>query len=99
MRPIPPSPSTGPTRIGPRLRETRMAQGLTIGNLAEATGLTKGFISRVERDETSPSVATLVNLCQVLSLPVGASPRNTKSSNSRRPRSSTSEALASSSAC
>ena len=72
MRPIPPSPSTGPTRIGPRLRETRMAQGLTIGNLADATGLTKGFISRVERDETSPSVATLVNLCQVLSLPVGA---------------------------
>jgi transcriptional regulator with XRE-family HTH domain len=48
-----------------------MAQGLTIGNLAEATGLTKGFISRVERDETSPSIATLVTLCQVLSLPIG----------------------------
>jgi len=49
-----------------------MAQGLTIGNVADATGLTKGFISRVERDETSPSVATLVTLCQVLSLPIGA---------------------------
>jgi transcriptional regulator with XRE-family HTH domain len=49
-----------------------MAQGLTIGNIADATGLTKGFISRVERDETSPSVATLVTLCQVLSLPIGA---------------------------
>ena len=37
-----------------------------------ATQLTKGFVSRVERDETSPSVATLVTLCQVLSLPVGS---------------------------
>lgn len=72
MRPVPPSPSSLPTRIGPRLRETRMAQGLTISNIADATGLTKGFISRLERDETSPSVATLVILCQVLSLPVGA---------------------------
>ena len=72
MRPVPPSPSSAPTRIGPRLRETRMAQGLTIGNIADATGLTKGFISRVERDETSPSVTTLVTLCQVLSLPIGA---------------------------
>jgi transcriptional regulator with XRE-family HTH domain len=71
VRPVPPAPSSTPTIIGPRLRETRMAQGLTIGNLADATGLTKGFISRVERDETSPSVATLVTLCQVLSLPIG----------------------------
>ncbi len=72
MRPVPPSPSLNPTRIGPRLRESRLAQGLTIGNVAHATGLTKGFISRVERDETSPSIATLVTLCQVLSLQVGA---------------------------
>lgn len=72
MRAASPSPSSLPTRIGSRLRETRMAQGLTIGHVALATGLTKGFISRVERDQTSPSVATLVTLCQVLSLPVGA---------------------------
>ena len=72
MRPVPPTPSTVPTLIGPRLRETRLAQGLTIANVAGATGLTKGFISRVERDETSPSIASLVMLCQVLSLPVGA---------------------------
>lgn len=71
MRAIPPAPQTEPISIGPRLRSTRLAQGLTIEQLAEATGLTKGFISRVERDETSPSVATLVTLCQVLSLPIG----------------------------
>lgn len=72
MRSISPSPQAGPISIGPKLRTTRRAQGLTIGQLAEVTGLTKGFISRVERDETSPSVSTLVMLCQVLSLPIGS---------------------------
>jgi transcriptional regulator with XRE-family HTH domain len=49
-----------------------MAQGLTIAQVAEASSLTKGFVSRVERDETSPSVATLLTICQVLSLPLGS---------------------------
>ncbi|CAN5358018.1 helix-turn-helix domain-containing protein [soil metagenome] len=71
MRPVNPSPQPGAILIGPKLRATRHAQGLTIAQLAEVTGLTKGFISRIERDETSPSVATLLNICQVLSLPVG----------------------------
>lgn len=71
MRTVNPSPQLGPILIGPKLRATRLAQGLTIAQLAEATELTKGFISRIERDETSPSVATLLNICQVLSLPVG----------------------------
>ncbi len=72
MRPIAPDPSDGPIRIGSRLRSARTAQGLTLAQVAEASNLTKGFLSRVERDETSPSVATLVSVCQVLSLPVGA---------------------------
>lgn len=72
MRSVNPSPQSAPILIGPKLRATRLAQGLTIAQLAEATDLTKGFISRIERDENSPSVATLVNICQVLSLPVGS---------------------------
>ena len=36
------------------------------------TGLTKGFLSRVERDMTSPSVASLITLCDVLSISVGS---------------------------
>ncbi|HEU5265667.1 MAG TPA: XRE family transcriptional regulator [Jatrophihabitans sp.] len=58
-------------RIGARLRDARQRQGLTIPQVAAITNLTKGFISRVERDMTSPSVATLVMLCEALSLPVG----------------------------
>lgn len=72
MKPMPVAPETGPISIGPKLRTTRLAQSMTLGQLAEATGLTKGYISRIERDETSPSVATLLMLCQALSLPVGA---------------------------
>jgi transcriptional regulator with XRE-family HTH domain len=59
-------------RIGDRLRAARQFQNLTIDEVATASGLTKGFISRVERDQTSPSVATLVALCQVLSISVGS---------------------------
>ena len=72
MRPVHPAPSDDRIRVGARLRASRRAQGLTIDQVAEATRLTKGFISRVERDETSPSVATLLTLCQVLSLSVGS---------------------------
>ncbi|MGO4103849.1 helix-turn-helix domain-containing protein [Leifsonia sp. YAF41] len=72
VRPLRPAPSSEPLAIGAKLRATRLAQGLTIAQVAEATDLTKGFISRIERDETSPSVSTLVTLCQVLSLPVGS---------------------------
>lgn len=72
MRAVNPAPHSGPLAIGPKLRATRLAQNLTIAQLAEATDLTKGFISRIERDETSPSVATLVTICQALSLPVGS---------------------------
>lgn len=72
MRAVNPAPHSGPLSIGPKLRATRLAQNLTIAQLAEATDLTKGFISRIERDETSPSVSTLVNICQALSLPVGS---------------------------
>jgi DNA-binding XRE family transcriptional regulator len=72
VRPVYPTASGDPLRIGARLRAARKSHGLTIEQLASASGLTGGFLSRVERDETSPSVTTLVSLCQVLSLDVGS---------------------------
>lgn len=71
MKPVLLSPSNQGLRIGARLRDARLRQGLTIDQVGTRTNLTKGFISRVERDLTSPSVSTLVTLCEVLSLPVG----------------------------
>ncbi|MDX6300536.1 MAG: hypothetical protein QOF53_1750 [Nocardioidaceae bacterium] len=61
-----------PIRIGARLRAARLSQKLTIDAVAEATGLTKGFISRLERDAASPSVASLVAVCEAIGLRVGA---------------------------
>ncbi|WP_129661674.1 helix-turn-helix domain-containing protein [Rothia uropygialis] len=57
--------------LGSRLRNHRLRQHMTIEQLATATDLTKGFISRVERDQTSPSVASLVKLCRALRVNVG----------------------------
>ena len=57
--------------IGARLRAARQARGLTLDQVAQAAGLTKGFVSRLERDDVSPSVASLVAVCDVLGLRVG----------------------------
>ncbi len=72
MRAIHPTADESATPIGAKLRAARTGQGMSLSQVAATTGLSKGFLSRVERDETSPSVSTLVQLCQVLSLPVGA---------------------------
>lgn len=71
MKALPVEPSNTPIAIGSKIRAARHAQRLTIEQVAESTGLTKGFLSRVERDLTSPSVASLVTLCQVLSVSIG----------------------------
>lgn len=67
----PVTPSAAGVPIGARLRAVRKERKLTIHKLAEITGLSKGFLSRVERDLTSPSVASLVTICEALSLTVG----------------------------
>lgn len=68
-----PSPrGPGQIKIGARLRVARLSQKMTIEAVAGATGLTKGFISRLERDEASPSVASLVAVCDAVGLRVGA---------------------------
>ena len=72
MRPLPVSPTNEVRRIGSKLRAARKAHGYTLDQLAAASGLTKGFLSRIERDETSPSVASLITLCEVMSIEVGS---------------------------
>ncbi len=71
MKALSVEPSNAPIAIGSRIRTARQSRHLTIEQVAESTGLTKGFLSRVERDLTSPSVASLVTLCQVLSISIG----------------------------
>ena len=52
--------------IGLRLKELRILKGLTQEELADRAELSKGFISQVERNLTSPSIATLMDILQCL---------------------------------
>lgn len=53
-------------KIGYKLKTLRIAKGLTQEELADRAELSKGFISQVERDLTSPSISTLVDILQCL---------------------------------
>lgn len=53
-------------KIGQKIRRLRMQKGLTQEELADRSELSKGFISQLERDLTSPSIATLVDILQCL---------------------------------
>ena len=52
--------------IGTRIKALRVAQQMTQEELANRADLTKGFISQIENDESSPSIATLTQILDVL---------------------------------
>jgi transcriptional regulator with XRE-family HTH domain len=58
-------------RIGARLRAARLARGLTLEAVGAAAGISQGFVSKLERDQVSPSVASLVAICEAVGLKVG----------------------------
>ena len=53
-------------KIGEKIKELRVQKSLTQEELADRAELSKGFISQLERDLTSPSIATLVDILQCL---------------------------------
>ena len=52
-------------KIGERLKRLRMINSLTQEELASRADLTKGYISQLENDATSPSIATLKGIVDV----------------------------------
>jgi transcriptional regulator with XRE-family HTH domain len=75
-------------RIGARIRHAREAARLSLADASARAGVTKGFLSRVERDEASPSVASLVNICDAVGLAMAdlfATPRTTLVRAAERP--------------
>lgn len=52
--------------IGKKLKELRLQNDLTLGDLASRSELTKGFLSQVERNLTTPSIATLADIVEAL---------------------------------
>lgn len=52
--------------IGGKIRELRVGKGLTQEELADRSELSKGFISQLENNLTSPSIATLIDILTCL---------------------------------
>ena len=61
----------GAVQIGAALREARLAARKSMAEVAAEAGLTKGFLSKLERDLANVSVASLMRLCAVLGIAVG----------------------------
>jgi len=58
-------------KLGERLRAARMARRMTLAEVAESAGITKGFLSKIERDQATASVASLIRLTETLGISVG----------------------------
>lgn len=52
--------------IGGKIKRLRIANQLTLEELANRSELTKGFLSQVERNLTSPSITTLEDILEAL---------------------------------
>ena len=59
-------------RCGTRLRGLRAARGWTLEELAERSGLSKPFLSRLEAGDRRPSIAAILTLARIYEVSVGA---------------------------
>lgn len=56
--------------IGSNIRTIRKRKHITIAQICETTGLSQGFMSQVETNKTSPSIATLSLIADALNVPL-----------------------------
>jgi transcriptional regulator with XRE-family HTH domain len=55
-------------QLGPRIRSLRQARKVTLRELAGRAGVTESFLSQVEREVTSPSIASVQRIARALDL-------------------------------
>jgi transcriptional regulator with XRE-family HTH domain len=67
--PEPPDPGR-PRLIGGEIRGLRKARGLTLTELAEASGLSIGYLSLLERDRATPSIKALHAVSRALGVTI-----------------------------
>ncbi len=63
-----PAPPAEPSPLGPRLRKMRLERGEPLSKVAEATGVSIGFLSSVERAQSEASLGVLHRLAQYYDL-------------------------------
>ncbi|UOQ57176.1 XRE family transcriptional regulator [Leucobacter allii] len=57
--------------LGERLRQRRKNLRLTLSEVAARSGITEGFLSQIERNRNTASIATLQKICTALEMAVG----------------------------
>lgn len=55
-------------RVGNRIKDIRKKKSLTITELAKYTDLSVGYLSNIERNQTSPTLRNLSTICSALNL-------------------------------
>jgi transcriptional regulator with XRE-family HTH domain len=58
--------------VGLKIREARKSRRLTLQRIADATKLSIGFLSQVERNIAAPSLSSLILIAKALDLPISA---------------------------
>jgi transcriptional regulator with XRE-family HTH domain len=56
--------------IGIRIKKYRKSAGMTLERLAEQTGFTKGYLSKVENSRKAPPVSTLIRIGKALKVDI-----------------------------
>ena len=54
------------TRIATNIKNFRLSKGLSLDKLAKLTGLTKGYVSKIEHSEKAPPFSTLLKIAKAL---------------------------------
>jgi transcriptional regulator with XRE-family HTH domain len=67
---ISPAIATALSEVGPRLRRVRARRGVTLTELAAATGISKSTLSRLETGQRKPSLELLLPIAQAHQVPL-----------------------------
>lgn len=59
-------------QIAARVRDLRLAKGLTLDALAQSSGVSRAMLSRIERGESSPTAQLMTKICRGLEIPIAA---------------------------
>ena len=55
-------------KIGRNLKELRLQRNLSLEQLGKKVGLTRSFISQIEKDKNSPSISSLIKILSALNV-------------------------------
>ena len=56
--------------VGAQVKRWRTDRGLTLANVAERSGLNVGYLSQIENDKATPSLACLASIGEALEVPI-----------------------------